>query len=211
MTSNTPLPSIRTPHQGAALDVFEQEPPPKDHPLVGRPDVVCTPHLGASTNEAQEAVAVEIAEAVVGALRGELAATAVNAPMVPAEVLTELKPYVELVARLGAYRTGDSYGRGVRRLVALRCCGGRAGGARWRLPARCFLCSLPAALLCYSGSPPALPSISRPPPHPSLSPPFTGKIAVQLASQGVKDIKVTYNTGSPDTLDARLLRAMMVR
>ncbi|KAB2633870.1 D-3-phosphoglycerate dehydrogenase 1 [Pyrus ussuriensis x Pyrus communis] len=50
---------------------------------------------------AQEGVAVEIAEAVVGALKGELAATAVNAPMVPAEVLTELKPYVVLAEKLG--------------------------------------------------------------------------------------------------------------
>ena len=52
----------------AALDVFEKE-PPTDNPLVGRPDVVCTPHLGASTTEAQEGVAVEIAEAVIGALK----------------------------------------------------------------------------------------------------------------------------------------------
>ena len=46
-----------------------QEPPPADNPLVGRPDVVCTPHLGASTAEAQEDVAVEIAEVVVAALQ----------------------------------------------------------------------------------------------------------------------------------------------
>lgn len=52
----------------AALDVFSKE-PPTDNPLVGRPDVVCTPHLGASTVEAQEDVAVEIAEAVVEALQ----------------------------------------------------------------------------------------------------------------------------------------------
>ena len=52
----------------AALDVFNQE-PPKDNPLVNRPDVVCTPHLGASTTEAQEGVAVEIADAVIGALK----------------------------------------------------------------------------------------------------------------------------------------------
>ena len=53
----------------AALDVFNQEPPPADSPLVNRPEVVCTPHLGASTTEAQEGVAVEIADAVIGALK----------------------------------------------------------------------------------------------------------------------------------------------
>lgn len=53
----------------AALDVFQKEPPAADNPLVGREDVVCTPHLGASTTEAQEGVSVEIAEAVVSALK----------------------------------------------------------------------------------------------------------------------------------------------
>ncbi|KAH7865042.1 hypothetical protein Vadar_001528 [Vaccinium darrowii] len=85
----------------AALDVFTVEPPPTDSKLVLHEQVTVTPHLGASTMEAQEGVAIEIAEAVVGALRGELAATAVNAPMVPAEVLTELKPFVELAEKLG--------------------------------------------------------------------------------------------------------------
>jgi len=80
----------------AALDVFEKEPPPADHPLTKRPDVVCTPHLGASTAEAQDDVGVEIAEAVIDALQGKLAATAVNAPMVAPEVLAELAPFVEL-------------------------------------------------------------------------------------------------------------------
>lgn len=85
----------------AALDVFTEEPPPKDSKLVQHENVIVTPHLGASTKEAQEGVAVEIAEAVVGALKGELAATAVNAPMVPAEVLSELAPYVVLAEKLG--------------------------------------------------------------------------------------------------------------
>ncbi|KAE9611722.1 hypothetical protein Lal_00011606 [Lupinus albus] len=85
----------------AALDVFTEEPPSKDSKLILHEQVTATPHLGASTMEAQEGVAIEIAEAVVGALRGELAATAVNAPMVPAEVLTELKPFVDLAEKLG--------------------------------------------------------------------------------------------------------------
>ncbi|XP_010432449.1 PREDICTED: D-3-phosphoglycerate dehydrogenase 1, chloroplastic [Camelina sativa] len=85
----------------AALDVFTKEPPAKDSKLVQHERVTVTPHLGASTMEAQEGVAIEIAEAVVGALNGELAATAVNAPMVSAEVLTELKPYVVLAEKLG--------------------------------------------------------------------------------------------------------------
>ncbi|KAK6128099.1 hypothetical protein DH2020_038153 [Rehmannia glutinosa] len=85
----------------AALDVFTEEPPSKDSKLVQHENVTVTPHLGASTKEAQEGVAVEIAEAVVGALRGELSATAVNAPMVPPEVLSELAPYVTLAEKLG--------------------------------------------------------------------------------------------------------------
>ncbi|CAM8974218.1 unnamed protein product [Rhodiola kirilowii] len=85
----------------AALDVFTKEPPPADSKLAKHEKVTATPHLGASTMEAQEGVAIEIAEAVVGALKGELASTAVNAPMVPAEVLCELKPYVVLAEKLG--------------------------------------------------------------------------------------------------------------
>ncbi|OIW04983.1 hypothetical protein TanjilG_24455 [Lupinus angustifolius] len=85
----------------AALDVFTEEPPSKDSKLVQHENVTVTPHLGASTKEAQEGVAIEIAEAVVGALKGELSATAVNAPMVSPEVISELAPYVLLAEKLG--------------------------------------------------------------------------------------------------------------
>jgi D-3-phosphoglycerate dehydrogenase / 2-oxoglutarate reductase len=84
---------------GAALDVFSQE-PPVGNPLVGRPDVIVTPHLGASTMEAQLDVAREIAEAVLGALKGEAVASAVNAPMIAPELLLEMRPYMQLAERL---------------------------------------------------------------------------------------------------------------
>ncbi|XP_061373142.1 D-3-phosphoglycerate dehydrogenase 2, chloroplastic-like [Gastrolobium bilobum] len=99
----------------AALDVFTQEPPPKDSKLVLHENVTVTPHLGASTKEAQEGVAIEIAEAVVGALKGELSATAVNAPMVAPEVLSELAPYVVLAEKLGRLAVQlVSGGRGIK-------------------------------------------------------------------------------------------------
>ncbi|KAL9856815.1 D-3-phosphoglycerate dehydrogenase 2 [Arabidopsis thaliana] len=85
----------------AALDVFCEEPPSKDSRLIQHENVTVTPHLGASTKEAQEGVAIEIAEAVAGALKGELSATAVNAPMVAPEVLSELTPYIVLAEKLG--------------------------------------------------------------------------------------------------------------
>ncbi len=85
---------------GAALDVFSEE-PPRDNPLVGLPNVITTPHLGASTAEAQVGVALEVAEAVIAALEGRLPPTVVNAPMIPPETLAELAPYVDLAERLG--------------------------------------------------------------------------------------------------------------
>lgn len=91
----------------AALDVFETEPPNfKTNPLVNRADVICTPHLGASTQEAQEGVAIEVVEAVVDALNGKLSSNAVNAPMVPPEILKELQPYITLAEGLGKAAVG---------------------------------------------------------------------------------------------------------
>ncbi len=86
---------------GAALDVFEQEPPAPDHQLLLREEVIVTPHLGASTTEAQEGVAFTVAEQMRdyllnGALRG-----AVNVPALGAKELNVLQPYIELAERLG--------------------------------------------------------------------------------------------------------------
>uniref|UniRef100_A0A804R5I2 phosphoglycerate dehydrogenase n=1 Tax=Zea mays TaxID=4577 RepID=A0A804R5I2_MAIZE len=89
----------------AALDVFTEEPPPRDSKLVQHENVTVTPHLGASTIEAQEGVALEIAEAVIGALRGDLAATAVNAPMVPAECIASHRFYPSYLHTLSLRRS----------------------------------------------------------------------------------------------------------
>jgi D-3-phosphoglycerate dehydrogenase len=87
---------------GAALDVFVEEPPPAGHPLVAHERVICTPHLGASTEEAQEKVAVEVAEQLVAYLvRGEVK-NAVNVPAVAAEHQARLTPYLDLASKLGA-------------------------------------------------------------------------------------------------------------
>lgn len=86
---------------GAALDVFSSEPLPADSPLRAAPNLLLTPHLGASTAEAQEGVAVEIAQAVRAALlEGDLS-RAVNAPAIGGEALRRLRPLLELARRLG--------------------------------------------------------------------------------------------------------------
>jgi D-3-phosphoglycerate dehydrogenase len=84
---------------GAALDVFERE-PVTDHPLFGYPNVVVTPHLAASTAEAQDRAGVQTAEQVVAALTGGVVSTAVNIPAVPAEDMEFLSPFLPLVRRL---------------------------------------------------------------------------------------------------------------
>ncbi len=86
---------------GAALDVFVEEPPPTDHPLLKAPNLVLTPHLGASTEEAQEAVSVEAAEIIVGFLIRSEVRHAVNLIPISGAEMADMKPYLDIGYRLG--------------------------------------------------------------------------------------------------------------
>jgi D-3-phosphoglycerate dehydrogenase len=85
----------------AAVDVFENE-PPGENPLLTLPNLIATPHLGASTAEAQVSVAFDVAEEVAAVLAGDLPRFAVNAPALPPEELTYLRPFADLTERLAA-------------------------------------------------------------------------------------------------------------
>ncbi|MEF2244213.1 phosphoglycerate dehydrogenase [Paenibacillus sp. IITD108] len=86
---------------GAAFDVFEHEPPAPDHPFLQHPNIIVTPHLGASTLEAQENVALDVSEQVIHILRHEPFKNAVNMPAVPTDLLNKLQPYFILCEQLG--------------------------------------------------------------------------------------------------------------
>ena len=87
---------------GAALDVFEQE-PPGENPLLTLPQVVTTPHLGASTEEAQISVALEIADQIIAVLDGGLPRFALNAPVALPEAMAFLRPFIPVAEGIGRF------------------------------------------------------------------------------------------------------------
>ncbi len=90
----------------AALDVFDPEPPPPDNPLVLSDKTVCTPHLGASTKEAQDKVAIDIANQIVDFFQNGVIKNSVNAPSVSLEVAKQIAPYLKLSENLGTMVAG---------------------------------------------------------------------------------------------------------
>jgi D-3-phosphoglycerate dehydrogenase len=89
---------------GAALDVFVEEPPPADHPLLHHERVICTPHLGASTEQAQINVSIAVAEQVRDFLLEGVIRNAVNVPSISPELLTQVRPYLILGEKLGRFQ-----------------------------------------------------------------------------------------------------------
>ena len=87
---------------GAAFDVFTEE-PATANPLFGHPNVVCTPHLGAATTEAQENVALQVAEQMSDYLLRGAITNAVNFPSITAEEAPRLKPFIALAEKLGSF------------------------------------------------------------------------------------------------------------
>lgn len=103
---------------GAAVDVFTKEPPPADSPLLQDPRILVTPHLGASTVEAQLSVATDVADQIAEVLSGRPARWAVNAPSVPPEEAGLIVPYQMLAARMGSLYAQLGGGR-IRRVELL--------------------------------------------------------------------------------------------
>lgn len=95
---------------GAGIDVFESEPPKAEHPLKNAKNAVLTPHLGASTVEAQEAVAVEAAHLLVDYLTRGVVQCAVNMAAVNRAEMEEMRPFVDLARRLGLFQAQMAHG-----------------------------------------------------------------------------------------------------
>ncbi len=101
---------------GAALDVFAQEPPEKDNPLWSLDEVICTPHLRAATIDAQINVTVQIARQVVDFLKRGVIANALNVPSISADLLEEMRPYVDLAEKLGSFQA-QLYAKGLQKVT----------------------------------------------------------------------------------------------
>lgn len=84
-----------------ATDVYDKEPVPADSPLLGMDEIICTPHLGASTEEAQEKVAIAICDQIIDCLKHGRVRNAVNMPSIDEESLSKIKPFLELGEKLG--------------------------------------------------------------------------------------------------------------
>jgi D-3-phosphoglycerate dehydrogenase len=95
---------------GAALDVFEQEPPKSDDPILAMDGLIATPHIGGSTEEAQETVGLRLAQQIVDYLRNGVALNAVNLPALTPEQYKTLGPYSQLAERLGNFASFISTG-----------------------------------------------------------------------------------------------------
>eukprot|EP01062_Namystynia_karyoxenos_P001331 TRINITY_DN1044_c0_g2_i1.p1 TRINITY_DN1044_c0_g2~~TRINITY_DN1044_c0_g2_i1.p1 ORF type:complete len:545 (+),score=218.73 TRINITY_DN1044_c0_g2_i1:92-1726(+) len=96
---------------GAALDVFNTEPPEPSNPLLKMPNVIVTPHLGASTKEAQVKVAVDVCEQIVEVLRGGPARSAVNIPSMRPHLIQPVKPFLSIAEKLGIIASATSGGK----------------------------------------------------------------------------------------------------
>src|SRR6516164_3600237 len=99
---------------GAAFDVFSEE-PATSNVLFGHPNVICTPHLGAATTEAQENVALQVAEQMSDYLLSGAISNAVNLPSITAEEAPKLRPFVELAEKLGSF-AGQLTETGIRKV-----------------------------------------------------------------------------------------------
>lgn len=128
---------------GAALDVFETE-PPTDPRLLKCPRVIFTPHLGASTEEAQIDVAVDVATQVADMLQGRPPRTPVNIPIIRGEVLERLRPYLELAGKLGFLQARLTRGRMISVALTYR---GKLAEEETGVLTRCFLAGLMGCLL----------------------------------------------------------------
>jgi len=105
--------AIRDGHiAGAAIDVFDKEPPAKDNPLLGLDQVICTPHLRTATRDAQVNVTVQVASQVVEFLQRGIIVNAVNVPSISADLLATLRPHLDLAERLGSFQA-QLYGKGL--------------------------------------------------------------------------------------------------